>query len=1030
MAGKRKNIRLFKVAKELNVSTSMLVEHLNSNGQSVEDSPNTKLSGEQYDLLLREFASEKMIKIQAEKLSELRIQEVRTESFNHVIPRSQKNRSEINFVPVGVKTIDLSGKEIEEIQKALIKSKDLEKLILRECGPSIQNLPISKYGTSLKMLDLSKNSLKKIPSYVFDLKLLETLKLNSNQIQGIPHKIEVLSNLRELDLFGNSIGKIPSNLFRLSQLTSLNISNNRISSISQDISYMRSLKTFRAFGNLIDEIPSRISGLKNIELLDLHNNSISSIPREIGNMSNLKYLNLENNRIEFIPIELAKLEKLESNQVVEKINMGLNLLGNVINVPPEVLRQEPFEILQFVKDSNSETTMLREAKFIFLGSGEVGKTSIINILTKKKFNPSEEQTDGIAINKWHFINAGKKTTFRIWDFGGQEIMHSTHKFFLSQNSIYSIVLNARVEDEINRNLNYWLKMVGVYAPGAPIIVIVNKCDQHTPDIPINTLRKSHPMIIGLVETSCSQVAGFEDLRKLIGNALTALPHFEKPIPKKYYRIIDKLDKASQNFFFADKYKNYIKELYEDLEDGSLSSLTELLHNLGIIFNYKKLGRKSSLHDVHVINPSWITNGVYKIITSKEIRMTKGVLTEVQISELLSQVGYTLLREQEFILDIMERFELCYRMRQIDKILFPVAFSIDPPEHLIYPTKEENKLRFAMYFDYLPSNIIGLFAVQNHSLILGDFYWRKGLIIKKGINKAAIKIESEIKLEITVWGNGDLREFLTYIRHEVSDITDQIPETNLNEVLIVEHDNQLLEVNYLDLRTFERSNILVLPVARDGRIINLDVQKVLEGFITEAENEAYEELNKMNDNIPKETVLFVSANPTNTVRIQIDKVKKVIQSTFDHLGNRKFELRDSPAATVSDLHNELLKYKSKVVHLAMHGNIAGGIAFEKDNNDPSFRNVDSFAEIFEGIGTQLVILQSCYSAEEAEYLLRYVDFVIGMSDVIKDEHATAFAEGFYQGYLNGLSFKESFYAGKKRIRIHNISGESLPVFFPS
>ena len=77
---KKKNTRLFKVAKELNVSTSMLVNHLEQNGHSVADSPNTKLSGDQYDILLKEFASEKMIKEQAEQLSERRREEQKTAS--------------------------------------------------------------------------------------------------------------------------------------------------------------------------------------------------------------------------------------------------------------------------------------------------------------------------------------------------------------------------------------------------------------------------------------------------------------------------------------------------------------------------------------------------------------------------------------------------------------------------------------------------------------------------------------------------------------------------------------------------------------------------------------------------------------------------------------------------------------------------------------------------------------------------------------------------------------------------------------
>ncbi|MDP5172064.1 MAG: translation initiation factor IF-2 [Bacteroidia bacterium] len=78
MEGNTRNIRLFKVAKELNVSTSMLVEHLGAKGFSLEDSPNTKLDGAQYNLLLKEFASDQMIKKQAEQLSEKRREDFKT----------------------------------------------------------------------------------------------------------------------------------------------------------------------------------------------------------------------------------------------------------------------------------------------------------------------------------------------------------------------------------------------------------------------------------------------------------------------------------------------------------------------------------------------------------------------------------------------------------------------------------------------------------------------------------------------------------------------------------------------------------------------------------------------------------------------------------------------------------------------------------------------------------------------------------------------------------------------------------------
>ena len=65
-----KNYRLFKVAKELNTGSSTLVGHLVSKGFDLKDSPNEKLTDEMYNVLMRDFASEKVLKQKAEQIKE------------------------------------------------------------------------------------------------------------------------------------------------------------------------------------------------------------------------------------------------------------------------------------------------------------------------------------------------------------------------------------------------------------------------------------------------------------------------------------------------------------------------------------------------------------------------------------------------------------------------------------------------------------------------------------------------------------------------------------------------------------------------------------------------------------------------------------------------------------------------------------------------------------------------------------------------------------------------------------------------
>ena len=68
-------IRLNKVTRDLNVGITTVVEFLQKKGFSVEANPNTKISEEQYDLLVKEFNKDKNLKIESEILRERQIKD-------------------------------------------------------------------------------------------------------------------------------------------------------------------------------------------------------------------------------------------------------------------------------------------------------------------------------------------------------------------------------------------------------------------------------------------------------------------------------------------------------------------------------------------------------------------------------------------------------------------------------------------------------------------------------------------------------------------------------------------------------------------------------------------------------------------------------------------------------------------------------------------------------------------------------------------------------------------------------------------
>ncbi|MDA3944530.1 MAG: translation initiation factor IF-2 [Bacteroidetes bacterium] len=66
--GSKSSVRLSKAAREFNVGTSTIVEFLSKKGHQVDPNPNTKLSPEMYDLLIKEYQSEKQVKEVSKKL--------------------------------------------------------------------------------------------------------------------------------------------------------------------------------------------------------------------------------------------------------------------------------------------------------------------------------------------------------------------------------------------------------------------------------------------------------------------------------------------------------------------------------------------------------------------------------------------------------------------------------------------------------------------------------------------------------------------------------------------------------------------------------------------------------------------------------------------------------------------------------------------------------------------------------------------------------------------------------------------------
>ena len=165
-------------------------------------------------------------------------------------------------------------------------------------------------------------------------------------------------------------------------------------------------------------------------------------------LSQLTTLDLQANNLQELPDELLALNaEIESRQSNTRLNNSINVHNNPFVKPPlEIVEQGHAAIVAWMTDFAQGEKPLNEVKVILVGEGSAGKTTLRKRLTGIDPDPHESQTHGIEIHDFEMPCGKEKILVHFWDFGGQEIMHATHQFFLTKRSLYLLVLDARTTE--------------------------------------------------------------------------------------------------------------------------------------------------------------------------------------------------------------------------------------------------------------------------------------------------------------------------------------------------------------------------------------------------------------------------------------------------------------------------------------------------------------------------------------------------------------------------------------------------------
>ena len=324
---------------------------------------------------------------------------------------------------------------------------------------------------------------------------------------------------------------------------------------------------------------------------------------------------------------------------------------------------------------------------------------------------------------------------------------------------------------------------------------------------------------------------------------TSISNMDKSVLTDYQGSLKVAHKSEQDTFNRVMFLYALKDLTKVKYDELMGS-SELIESKLVFYDKPKLDNKTQeivkvpyvhydlyqddmrLRDMNILNPEWVTNGVYKILNSPILFNDKGILDVNKLDEILDNKEFPR-NTHSFIIGIMKKFELCFELDgDGQKYLVPDLLSKDESK---FDWDYDDSLQFQYHYDFLPSSVISRFIVKTNEF-RKDICWRSGVVLGDGNNEGLIKADMyDKKIFIYITGQKSTRrEFLAQIRFNFEAIHKTIAKIVAREMIPLP-DNLDVVVDYNHLLKLEKlGETTYFPTGADRKY---NIKELLAGIET-------------------------------------------------------------------------------------------------------------------------------------------------------------------------------------------------------
>jgi len=172
-------------------------------------------------------------------------------------------------------------------------------------------------------------------------------------------------------------------------------------------------------------------------------------------------------------------------------------------------------------------------------------------------------------------------------------------------------------------------------------------------------------------------------------------------------------------------------------------------------------------------------------------------------------------------------------------------------------------------------------------------------------------------------------------------------------------------------------------------------------------------------VAKRKILILAANPKNSSLRRLDREVRDIEAGMKRSKLREeFEIVTQLALRTGDIQRALLDEQPAIVHFAGQGAGANGLIVEDKDGKAKLVSTQALARLFKFFKDEVecVVLNACYSEEQAEAIREHIGHVVGVDDEITNRQAIQFATGFYDALGAGRSYEDASEMGRIAVDI--------------